>query len=218
MLPFCVGFATLFIPFGNVTSKASVYLKCVMLIANSILIPYFFLLCRYPKDTKPKFNNLKTKKASSFHEFARSTNDAWDIDDEEDEDFLGTLTSYTPSGQHSTSPVQNQVTTQHLYPITEHLVFWSGLIWIVCLFVCSNQQQHHQAGDTEGVVSPPRTEVQNLQDVEEENTECEHVNGKVVKSNSDAHLNTSSGTWRLCTSSSFYHWEAYQVNHREANY
>ncbi|XP_028265918.1 TBC1 domain family member 22B isoform X2 [Parambassis ranga] len=114
----------------------------------------------YPKDTKPKFNNLKTKKASSFHEFARSTNDAWDIDDEEDEDFLGTLTSYTPSGQHPTSPVQNQ--------------------------------QHHQAGDTEGVVSPPRTEVQNLQDVEEENTEFEHVNGKVVKSNSDAHLNTSS--------------------------
>uniref|UniRef100_A0A4W6BQF2 TBC1 domain family member 22B n=1 Tax=Lates calcarifer TaxID=8187 RepID=A0A4W6BQF2_LATCA len=44
----------------------------------------------YPKDTKLKFNNLKSKKASSFHEFARSTNDAWDIDDEEDEDFLGT--------------------------------------------------------------------------------------------------------------------------------
>uniref|UniRef100_A0A3B4Z6M2 TBC1 domain family member 22B n=1 Tax=Stegastes partitus TaxID=144197 RepID=A0A3B4Z6M2_9TELE len=56
----------------------------------------------YPKDTKPKFNNLKTKKASSFHEFARSTNDAWDIDDEEDEDFLRNP-SPTPSGLHSTS-------------------------------------------------------------------------------------------------------------------
>uniref|UniRef100_A0A3B5KX09 Rab-GAP TBC domain-containing protein n=1 Tax=Xiphophorus couchianus TaxID=32473 RepID=A0A3B5KX09_9TELE len=40
--------------------------------------------CRYPKDTKPKFNNVKSKKACSFHEFACSTNDAWDIDDEED--------------------------------------------------------------------------------------------------------------------------------------
>lgn len=43
---------------------------------------------RYLKETKLNLNNLKTKKASSFHEFARSTNDAWDIDDEEDEDFL----------------------------------------------------------------------------------------------------------------------------------
>uniref|UniRef100_A0A8C6TAC9 TBC1 domain family, member 22B n=1 Tax=Neogobius melanostomus TaxID=47308 RepID=A0A8C6TAC9_9GOBI len=43
---------------------------------------------RYLKETKLNLNNLKTKKASSFHEFARSTNDAWDIDDEEEEDFL----------------------------------------------------------------------------------------------------------------------------------
>lgn len=43
---------------------------------------------RYLKETKLNLNNLKTKKASSFHEFARSTNDAWDIDDEEDEDFM----------------------------------------------------------------------------------------------------------------------------------
>uniref|UniRef100_A0A8C9ZFU8 TBC1 domain family member 22B n=1 Tax=Sander lucioperca TaxID=283035 RepID=A0A8C9ZFU8_SANLU len=65
----------------------------------------------YPKDTKPQFNNLKSKKASSFHEFARSTNDAWDIDEEEDEDFLGTP-AQTSSGLHSTS-TQNQVTTRH---------------------------------------------------------------------------------------------------------
>ncbi|XP_030590476.1 TBC1 domain family member 22B isoform X2 [Archocentrus centrarchus] len=104
----------------------------------------------YLKDTKPKFNNVKSKKASSFHEFARSTNDAWDIDDEEDEEFLGTF--------NTTSSIQNQ----------------------------------HQAGDTESVVShrlaPPRTEGPNLQ----EDMEHEQVNGKVVKSNSDAHLNTSS--------------------------
>uniref|UniRef100_A0A671U4R0 TBC1 domain family member 22B n=1 Tax=Sparus aurata TaxID=8175 RepID=A0A671U4R0_SPAAU len=82
----------------------------------------------FPKDTNPKFNNHKSKKASSFHEFARSTNDAWDIDDEDEEDFL-------PSGLHSTS-----------------------------------------------------TQIQ----VSEEDTEYEHVNGKVVRSSSDAHLNTSS--------------------------
>lgn len=30
---------------------------------------------------------MKNKKASSFHEFARDTSDAWDIGDDEDEDF-----------------------------------------------------------------------------------------------------------------------------------
>ncbi|KAF0036562.1 hypothetical protein F2P81_011874 [Scophthalmus maximus] len=120
----------------------------------------------YPKDTKPKFNNLKSKKASSFHEFARSTNDAWDIDDEEDEDFLATPapTSSLPSGLHSTA-------TQ-------------------------NPQQQNPAGDTESRlshrVSPPSSEAPNLQDVQEEDADCEHVNGKVVKSNSEAHLGPSS--------------------------
>ncbi|KAM4563033.1 TBC1 domain family member 22B isoform 1-T1 [Odontesthes bonariensis] len=118
----------------------------------------------YPKDTKTNFNNLKSKKASSFHEFARSTNDAWDIDDEEDEDFHGIPfpTSSAPSGQNSTSSLQNQ----RLQPLS---------------------------GDTESVLShrraPPRTEAQTLQ--EDEDTECEQVNGKVVKSSSEADLNTS---------------------------
>ncbi|XP_074499286.1 TBC1 domain family member 22B isoform X6 [Sebastes fasciatus] len=125
---------------------------------------------RYPKDTKPKFNNLKSKKASSFHEFACSTNDAWDINEEEDEDFLGTPApaSSLPSGLHPMS-TQNQ------------------------------QQQQNQAVDTETEVSdrlaPPRTESQDLQDVQEEDAEdaeCEHVNGKVVKSSSDVHLSPSS--------------------------
>ncbi|KAJ8371291.1 hypothetical protein SKAU_G00113190 [Synaphobranchus kaupii] len=37
---------------------------------------------------KPIALSVKSKKASSFHEFARSTNDAWDIGDDEDEEFL----------------------------------------------------------------------------------------------------------------------------------
>ncbi|XP_072292292.1 TBC1 domain family member 22B-like isoform X2 [Eucyclogobius newberryi] len=41
---------------------------------------------RYLKESKLNLNSLKTKKASSFHEFARSTSDAWDIEDEEDEE------------------------------------------------------------------------------------------------------------------------------------
>ncbi|XP_006628486.1 TBC1 domain family member 22B isoform X1 [Lepisosteus oculatus] len=48
----------------------------------------------------PKTNalSIKSKKASSFHEFARSTSDAWDIGDDEDDDFLGgpTLPSLPP--------------------------------------------------------------------------------------------------------------------------
>ncbi|XP_038129390.1 TBC1 domain family member 22B isoform X2 [Cyprinodon tularosa] len=64
----------------------------------------------YPKDTKPKFNNLKSKKACSFQEFACSTNDAWDIDDEEDGHFSGTPfpAALPPSGQESTSSLHSQ--------------------------------------------------------------------------------------------------------------
>ncbi|XP_029975500.1 TBC1 domain family member 22B isoform X1 [Salarias fasciatus] len=112
----------------------------------------------YPKDSKPKVNNLKTKKASSFHEFARSTNDAWDIDDEEDEDFLRTPTP-TP-GIHSNTPGHNQ---------------------------------QQQAADSEPVESPgPPAGPQDLQDVQEEDGEDSTLNGKVVKSSSDAQLQASS--------------------------
>ncbi|XP_028652367.1 TBC1 domain family member 22B [Erpetoichthys calabaricus] len=43
--------------------------------------------------TGPKTNasSARSKKASSFHEFARSTSDAWDIGDDEDEDLVGML-------------------------------------------------------------------------------------------------------------------------------
>ncbi|XP_034551410.1 TBC1 domain family member 22B isoform X4 [Notolabrus celidotus] len=119
---------------------------------------------RYPKETKPKFNNLKTKKASSFHEFARSTNDAWDIDDEEDEDFLSPASSL-PSGLHSGSS-QNQQQ--------------------------QNEVSDSETGVSHRP-APHRTEAPTLQEEEEDDDEeCEHINGKVVKSSSDAHLSTSS--------------------------
>lgn len=116
---------------------------------------------RYPKDSKSNFNNLKSKKASSFHEFARSTNDAWDIDDEEDEDFHGTPS--VTSGRDSASSVHNQ------------------------------HQQHDTGSALSHSLPPPRTDGQDLQeDVEqEEDAEFDQLNGKVVKSNSDAHLSSS---------------------------
>lgn len=88
---------------------------CCLFLAFWSLNPF---CCSFPKDTKPKFNNHKSKKASSFHEFARSTNDAWDIDDEDEEDFL-------PSGLHSTS-TQIQVSARHDF-INEHVcaLSWS---------------------------------------------------------------------------------------------
>lgn len=197
-----------------------------------IFLSFFFFLsvwsldwslCRYPKDTKPKFNNLKSKKASSFHEFARSTNDAWDIDDEEDEDFLGTpAPASLPSGLQSMS-TQGQVSiSHHFYPWA---IMGVELVWNERRYSgVSTQQQQNQAGDTETWEShrlaPPRTEAEKLQDVQEEDTECEHVNGKVVRSCSDAHLNTSSGMWVICCSTSFSsksYWAAYQVIHSEAN-
>ncbi|XP_023682484.1 TBC1 domain family member 22B isoform X1 [Paramormyrops kingsleyae] len=46
---------------------------------------------------KPNTLSIKSKKVSSFHEFARSTNDAWDIGDDEDEEFLAT-------GRHTALP------------------------------------------------------------------------------------------------------------------
>ncbi|CAF90892.1 unnamed protein product, partial [Tetraodon nigroviridis] len=65
---------------------------------------------RSHKDTS-KVNSLKAKKASSFHEFAHSTNDAWDLDDEEDEEPLrGPAPSATPPDVS----VQTEENKQHL--------------------------------------------------------------------------------------------------------
>ncbi|TRY82448.1 hypothetical protein DNTS_007890, partial [Danionella cerebrum] len=56
------------------------------------------------KDT-PKTNSVpKSKKPSTFHEFARSTNDAWDLEDEEDDGMF--------SLKQSSSPVQSRSTPQ----------------------------------------------------------------------------------------------------------
>ncbi|XP_056129213.1 TBC1 domain family member 22B isoform X2 [Lampris incognitus] len=123
----------------------------------------------FPKDgLKPKLNNLKSKKASSFHEFACSTNDAWDIDDEEDEDFLG-------------APVYPLPLLSGLQPSSTHHQ--------------SFQQLPHQADHPETEVADreatPRAESHNLQELPEE-AERGQVNGRVVKSNSEAHLNASS--------------------------
>ncbi|XP_016127182.1 TBC1 domain family member 22B-like [Sinocyclocheilus grahami] len=57
---------------------------------------------RLLKDTpKASSLNTKSKKPSTFHEFARSTNDAWDIDDEEDDGMFSLK-------QPSSSPVQSR--------------------------------------------------------------------------------------------------------------
>ncbi|XP_059189676.1 TBC1 domain family member 22B isoform X2 [Centropristis striata] len=130
----------------------------------------------YPKDTKSKLNNLKSKKASSFHEFARSTNDAWDINEEEDEEFLA-----SPAATSSLPPCLHFLPTH-------------------------NQQNQNQADEREsGVVQrlePPRTEAPHLHHVtqeeqeqqeEQEEQQEEHVNGELVKSGSEAHLSRSSG-------------------------
>lgn len=55
---------------------------------RTIVIPGIFAFCSFIKE-RSKVNTLpmKNKKASSFHEFARDTSDAWDIGDDEDEDF-----------------------------------------------------------------------------------------------------------------------------------
>ena len=80
---------------------------------NLTLLLLLLLLFSFPKEApKPNFNNLKSKKASSFHEFARSTNDAWDLDDDEDEDFLSAQQPSLPPSQHSSPPLQ-QVTALH---------------------------------------------------------------------------------------------------------
>uniref|UniRef100_A0AAY4DPC9 Rab-GAP TBC domain-containing protein n=1 Tax=Denticeps clupeoides TaxID=299321 RepID=A0AAY4DPC9_9TELE len=105
------------------------------------------------KDT-PKTNslNVKSKKASSFHEFARSTNDAWDIEDEDDEGLLGaTHTSAAPRPPLST------------------------------LSEC--EADAHPAGRQ----SPPRPEPcrDRLQ------PDGGPANGRVVKSSSEAQLNTT---------------------------
>ncbi|XP_027007386.1 TBC1 domain family member 22B isoform X2 [Tachysurus fulvidraco] len=62
---------------------------------------------RFLKDT-PKTDavSVRSKKPATFHEFARSTNDAWDIDDEEDASY------FTPLAHSATVPVQSHSTVK----------------------------------------------------------------------------------------------------------
>uniref|UniRef100_A0A672HF28 TBC1 domain family member 22B-like n=1 Tax=Salarias fasciatus TaxID=181472 RepID=A0A672HF28_SALFA len=76
----------------------------------------------------------------------------------------------------------------------ENLMNLTKMIRRVCLL--SWQQQ--QAADSEPVESPgPPAGPQDLQDVQEEDGEDSTLNGKVVKSSSDAQLQASSGRWRI---------------------
>ncbi|XP_035377893.1 TBC1 domain family member 22B isoform X1 [Electrophorus electricus] len=120
------------------------------------------VLCSLLKDT-PKTNtvNMKSKKPSTFHEFARSTNDAWDIDDVEGNDFLApTHPTFIPTQTHSSPQmarlsVSNQSTVKEPPPV--------DTVEPVCTDIC----QDHLKVDSE------------------------LVNGRVVKSSSDAQLNSN---------------------------
>lgn len=96
---FCFPFFLFFVLciFASITSLCNIFFFFLLIFFNFLHLqhfdhvfnPWVCLLFRYPKEAKPKLNHVKSKKAASFHEFARSTNDAWDIDDEDDDDFLG---------------------------------------------------------------------------------------------------------------------------------
>ncbi|CAL8366784.1 unnamed protein product [Lota lota] len=119
----------------------------------------------FPKDaSKPNFNNPKSKKPSSFHEFARSTNDAWDIDDEQDEDFLAAHAHQPPLPPSLRSSPPLQQTANRLTPPG------AG----------GPNLQEEQEPDCEE------------EEQREEEEECGQINGRVVKSSSDAHLSVSS--------------------------
>ncbi|XP_057212600.1 TBC1 domain family member 22B isoform X2 [Triplophysa rosa] len=116
------------------------------------------------KDTpKASTVNTKSKKASSFHEFARSTNDAWDIDDEEDDGTFGLQ-------QTSSSPVQSRSTPQ-----TPSLKLSKAL---------EDKDTQPRPLDTQEPISTKPDAVQL-------DVESGTANGRVVKSCSDAQLNVN---------------------------
>ncbi|XP_063064776.1 TBC1 domain family member 22B isoform X2 [Engraulis encrasicolus] len=132
---------------------------------------------RFVKDT-PKSNstqNVKSsKKASSFMEFARSTNDAWDIDDEEDEDLFMAAAPPAHVPTHAPAPAPSP----HLRP--------SALPVFVSPPAPSDSDSECQpSSDTLGSL---RSESSH----DQQRTEGRSTNGRVVKSNSEAQLNTSS--------------------------
>lgn len=126
---------------------------------------------RYPKEAKPKLNHVKSKKAASFHEFARSTNDAWDIDDEDEDDFLG-IAEPSPVLAAMHSPSTHAETQQQ-------------------------QQQQNPVGDAvaevfHSVGAPQTEEAQTLQVEQEGAPEFQCVNSNIVRSTSDGQFSSSS--------------------------
>lgn len=123
-----------------------------------------FQIVRFLKDT-PKSNavSVKSKKASTFHEFARSTNDAWDIDDVEDSGFF-TPTHSVPVQSHSTVKAPRLKETNRVM----------------------DKEPEPRPGDRLEAGSREVCRDQLRSD-------SESVNGRVVKSSSDVQLNSNSG-------------------------
>ncbi|XP_017324405.1 TBC1 domain family member 22B isoform X2 [Ictalurus punctatus] len=118
---------------------------------------------RFLKDT-PKSNavSVKSKKPSTFHEFARSTNDAWDIDDVEDSGFF-TPTHSVPVQSHSTVKAPRLKETNRVM----------------------DKEPEPRPGDRLEAGSREVCRDQLRSD-------SESVNGRVVKSSSDVQLNSNS--------------------------
>lgn len=131
-----------------------------------------FQISRFLKDT-PKTNavSVKSKKPSTFHEFARSTNDAWDIDDEEDSGF------FTPT--HSASARAQS----HSAGKTPHLKETNRL---------TDKEAEPRPGER---LEPGSAEVCR----DQRKTDSESANGRVVKSSSDVQLNSNSGIRSACS-------------------
>uniref|UniRef100_A0A673L378 TBC1 domain family member 22B-like n=1 Tax=Sinocyclocheilus rhinocerous TaxID=307959 RepID=A0A673L378_9TELE len=105
----------------------------------------------------------KSKKPSTFHEFARSTNDAWDIDDEEDDGMFSLK-------QLSSSPVQSRSMPQ-----------------TPCLKIIKTPEDTEPLPPTLDRQEPISTNPnQDQLDIE-----SGPANGRVVKSSSDAQLNVN---------------------------
>ncbi|XP_017324404.1 TBC1 domain family member 22B isoform X1 [Ictalurus punctatus] len=121
------------------------------------------VLCSFLKDT-PKSNavSVKSKKPSTFHEFARSTNDAWDIDDVEDSGFF-TPTHSVPVQSHSTVKAPRLKETNRVM----------------------DKEPEPRPGDRLEAGSREVCRDQLRSD-------SESVNGRVVKSSSDVQLNSNS--------------------------
>ncbi|XP_061114006.1 TBC1 domain family member 22B isoform X1 [Conger conger] len=110
---------------------------------------------------KPNTLSIKSKKASSFHEFARSTSDAWDIGDDEDEDFLGAARLSSPLPALPPAPPPPPAPPNSLSP--------------------------PEAPPTDAPGAPPDPEG----GLDQAKIDSRPANGRVVKSCSEAQLSTS---------------------------